>query len=759
MPTITPQNIKSKLDTLENLGTVILKWSKDLDSAKAAKVSLEKFQKLSGDIQSYISTNLSKTTKEKKGSLLASYRDRLQEIKISYPTKGLTTAINHKIETLEAAKASHEDAKKKMAEKNEAALAEVRRLLPLITATVEAYAQARLEDKDALLSQFKQERELLNSHITLLSDKGPYLKQMHDLSHQVNKRSEVLALEEVQLKKVILETAKKAEKAVDQMTINQQILAFAPIDVKIAVTKLLAGIKPIDLQNLLILDGDVSEKSLVSYARGEIVALTGENSEIGKELAVLALLPQDQQLEVITALMSGQDSNGVLANVSQSTQMALTATLVNQLAIKAKIDKKDQLAIQEFSKGLVTSMARVERGEATHLSVLALVKDHLGKEVIAQFHIDLQALIKSSVDFSALMALNLLKLGVNADTKIVTAFTNLPQVGALLQLKGRDVSTLALEDRGLQQLTEAVLANPSTIKQITNGEVEDASDDALIAATKYSNAIVLARATTLVVGKQEPKVKPGTNLVADVIRALAVLNLTVQATVINASSKQALGITNLIGNAPRLMIEGDNLVAVAASEPKAIEHFPIPNPVISVTNVETPKPVINQQLIANFTEALEKLRSLQASLVARYGKNTSKQYIIVANARLIDVLSNALSKYTLDGNHVEFKKACQDAITDEVKNQFNTHRDAYVTQFFAAIAQAFGNLWNVLFASAESKQTRAGLAGFFNSNSRPTRSADELYTFNRDLEKAFGLIGVQEESLDHELSSQALVKC
>ena len=43
-------------------------------------------------------------------------------------------------------------------------------------------------------------------------------------------------------------------------------------------------------------------------------------------------------------------------------------------------------------------MARVERGEATHLSVLALVKDHLGKEVIAQFHIDHQALIKSSLN-------------------------------------------------------------------------------------------------------------------------------------------------------------------------------------------------------------------------------------------------------------------------------------------------------------------------------------------------------------------------
>ncbi|RUR13201.1 hypothetical protein [Legionella sp. km772] len=752
MPTITPQNINSKLDTLESLGKTIAKWTKDLDSAKKAEISLKKFLALSGEISDYIASNLSKTTKAKKGSLLVSYRDKLQEIKTNYPTKGLTSAIAKKIEALETAKASFERAKQERELQNDAALIEVRRLLPLITATVNAYEKARLEDKDAILAQFKTERELLNTQIALLADKGAYVIQINDLSHQVNKRTAVLAQQEEALKAIIVTTATKAKKAVDAMTINEQILAIAPPQVQHAVKKLVAGLTTGDLQKLLKGADSAAETSLVGYARGELVAVAGEKSQISKELAVISDLPQDQQLEVITALISGKDSNGVLATMSQSTQMALSAALINQLAIKANIDKKDQLAIKEFATGLVSSMVRVERGEATHLSVLALVKDYSGQEVIAQFHIDLQSLSRNPVDFSALMALNLLKIGVKEDMQVVTAFTNLPQVGALLQLKGRNLSTLALEDRGLQQLTKLVLEDTSAIKQITNGEVEDVSENALIAATKYSNAMVVSRSELAFLDKQASE-KPSIGLVADVIKALAIMNLTVQATVINVASKQALGITNLVGNAPRLLIEDANPIALAASEPKAIE-FPSPSPIRAPV-----KPSINEELVANVNAALDKLKALQTSLIANYGKNPNKQYIVVTNARLIEVLSTALNQYTNDGKLAEFKQACQGAITEEMKKQYNTHRDNVVTQFFAAIAHAFSNLFSALFANAESKQTKAGMVGFFNSASRHTRSAAVLYTFNNELKNAFDLIDVPEEDLEHELSSQALAKC
>ena len=769
MPTITPQNIKSQLDTLEKLGTAILKWTKDLDSAKAAKTSLAKFQELSSAIATYIHAQLSTTTNEKKGALLASYRDRLNDIKRDCPTKGLTKAITQRIEALEATKLSLDNAKKKETDQNKTALAEVKRLLPLVVATVQAYEKARLEDKSSLLAQLRQERELLNTHIALLSDKSTYPKQVHDLAHQVNLRSDVLAKEEEQLKIIISGTAKQAEVAVDQMTVNEQILAIAPLPVQTAIKKLIAEITSTDLQRLLTGADDSEETSLVAYAAGQIIAVTGRNSAIGKELVLISSLPQDQQLEIITALISGQDNKGVLATVGQSTQMALTAAIINQLALNAKIDKKDQVAIQDFSKSLVSNMARVERGEATHLSVLVEVENYLGQKEIRGFHIDLQALRHNAVDLSALMALELLKIGAKANTPIVTAFTDLPQVGALLQLQGRATSTLTLGGRSLQQLTNDVLDNTSTIKQLTGGEITDVSEGALVAATKYSTSIVRVSSG---LGKHNASPKLEGNLVFDVLRALAILNLTVQATVINAVSKQGLGITPLIGNAPRLMIEGiyprlmiepNNLVAVAAADQRGIESVPRPLPITdkdAVVEVNAPQKPIeyikDEQLITNFNTALDKLKSLHDSLSAKYCKNTDKQYIVVANARLIEALDSALVQYNKFGDRTEFQKACEAAI-NPLKTVYNTHRDGKVKQFFGAIAEALNNVWNAIFGSAESKQTKASLVSFFNSNERTTKSANVLFSFKMDLDKAFGLIGVH-ESLDQDLENRSQIK-
>jgi hypothetical protein len=776
---ISDANIEGKLSDLRGLIEVILQWNKDLKSAIKAKTSLEKYQELSSAIVNYIQQELSKKPNEKKGARLVSYREELQSIKDNFSTKGRTNQINRKIEEIETAHATLQNEVEKKESQSEAALVEINKLLPLVTSIVDAYEQARIEDKEGLHAQFIQQRALLNEQISLLSDKGAYSKQVNDLSQRVNQRTIVLAKEEELIKTKIVAEAKAAEKVVHSMTVNEQLLAIAPSGVQEAVRKLLASVTTIELKQLLS-GSDVTEDAV-----NQIVAVTGKKSSIGQELVAISKLSQAEQLQLVQALLTGQ-SNELTTNVSQSTQLALTAASINQLAINANVSENDLVAIQKFSNNIVSSMARVETGEATHLSVLVKVENSNGESEIRGFHIDLQSLIKNPVNFSALMAFQLLQIGAKRDTPLVTAFTSKVQVGTLIHLQGRVSDKLALNG-DLQAIIVKVLQNVSALKQITGDEVVDVSDTALVGVTQHHKSIV-TQTLGLTGGKGTDLKSSG--IVVDVLKALTIMQLTALATVFDLNSQNKLGITSLIGNKfissnNALGIEGGytNTIAVTAATEQGLtdvhnvveKKLSSPPPVITVTGVkevtdvvdvnkkEEPelsvvrpkkkvnfvteplakKPVINQQLVDDFTAALTKLETLHTSLDIKYGKNKDTQYIVKTSMSLMTSLKTALKEYKGHGNTQTFQDACEAAIDNEVKSAFNTHRDGAIKQFFGAIAEAFSNLWAKLFASKEQNEarnaTRAGAAGFFQSQAK-TKSAKVLFDFNNDMNKAFELV-------------------
>ena len=751
VPTITLQNITTQLAKLRALGVEINNWNKDTVAAKKAKESLTKFLELSTAINDYIATELPKAN-QKKAGIFAGHRETLRQIKETSPTKGLLKQIDTKIKTDQDKQEKLEAARTKVTSQNENAIAVIKKLLPAIAETVEAYEAARLENKVGVLAQFKKEQMEIQTQIDLLTEnKGQYVTQLSQLAQRVNKPTIVLNTEEEQLKKIILETAKKAEKAVDAMSINEQILALAPPKVQDVVLKLMSTIKTGDLVNLLAGPEAGVGSSLVAYAQGQLIKIAGKDSLIVKELAVISALSQESQLEIVTALITGKDSTGVLArnNVSQGTQLALTALLINQLAT-TRLDTNEKNAVLEFSRGLVSSMARVERGEATHLSVLAVVQG-----TVVQFHVDLQALRVNPSDFAALMAFNLAKIGVNKETEVVIAFTNPAQVGALSQLQGREFKSLQLDGGGLSKITDRLLTNTSSaLKQITGGEI-DVSDTSLVASVK-DNKLVVNPGLNL----HHQPVVDASNIVFDVIRALAIMNLTIQATVINALSQQKLGIDKLIGATPilmlqspgRLQLEGPGLVAVAASDKKdnVPQSNPVQIPTVEITPKITEPVVINEKIVADFTSAMSKLKSLHTALKKKYGSNEKKNYIVDANLHVLISLNNALTQYKKDGNLDKFTDACNSqygAINKNVRELYNTDRDSKFTQFFTAIAHAFKSFFKNLFASSEAKQSQANFVTLF-GDKRPTSSARVLDAFIKDMDKAFKVIDVADDELD-----------
>lgn len=777
------KDMKTHFSQLETLAKIISKWNGDLVSAKTAKESLEQYQKLIGAIKNLIKDERSKLKPNspkdiKKGQDLTNYADRLKK-ENTLETKGLANKINVKIKLLESKQATNKAAIDIRDSQSEAALIEIKRLLPLISTTVDAFEKARLEDKQGLHAKFTQERNSLQIQIDLLSDKGTYPGIVQALSHRVNQRIVVLAKAEKVLKEKLLAAAKEAETSVDSMSINEQILALAPPKVQKAVQNLLAGVTT---EKLKLLFGGANETGLVTYAVNQVVAVTGTTSSLGQELAVISDLSQEEQLQLAQALLTGE-SNELTAKVSQSTKMAITAAVINQLAINAKVSKADLVAIQEFSNSLVTNMARVERGEATHLSVLVEVENSDGKMTIRGFHIDLQALINNPVDFSALMAFQLLKVGATSNTPIVTAFTSLEQVGALLQLQGRATSSLALKGRGLQELTADVLKNASSLKQLTNGEVVDFSSKALVAVTQQHHYDIVTSTSGILAGKHSHSkgAVDSSGLVAGVLRALAMMHITTVNTVFNLESQAQLGITPFIGNkvldANTLGIKGgteqylltdvddevdtalsrlpvDTVTEIEITNDAAVEHSNPPRRQVNQQEPSVKEPVgINEQLINDFNKALVKLETLDASLNKKYGNKKDKQYIIKINRNLITSLKSALHAYEGSGDIDVFKNACRTAINKNVKSAFNAQRDGAVKQFFGTIYEAFNNLWTKLFASKERNEarnsTKASAIGFFQSQARTTKSADVLYDFNKDLDKAFKVVGGEADDDSH----------
>ena len=138
-----------------------------------------------------------------------------------------------------------------------------------------------------------------------------------------------------------------------------------------------------------------------------------------------------------------------------------------------------------------------------------------------------------------------------------------------------------------------------------------------------------------------------------------------------------------------------------------------------------------------------------------FHKNKDKNYIVHTTAKLISSLTTALNEYQGNGNIETFRTACETAINKEVKIAFNTHRDGVIKQFFGALAEAFSNRWAKLFKTKEEYQLKKGrktdIAQFFQTEKETTRSANVLYEFNKDLEKAFQAINVE---IDEDMSQR-----
>ncbi len=663
--------------------------------------------------------------------------------------------------------------------RDESLLEEIRGLYKQLENAVKAYSKAALENKEDLLSKFKEVREQLTEQVGLLSHNSKDLQKsyrtyINKLSEQVNLRSYKLAQQEEALKKIILDTAKRVEKDVQNMSVTQQIYTIAPANVKKALESISEKVTPRELKNLLstssiftvtslLLDTVDVNSSLVNAQTGEVTQHQSNiQEELKEELNKLSLLSPDQQSAIALALLTGNDPSGVLQNFSPSTQIALIAVLMDQLATKLSDNKKDQVAIQKFAKDLVSTVVRLEQGEATYLSVLALIENNEGKEVIAQFHIDLATLSQNPTEIAAILNFHLLKIGVKSDTPLATVITNGAQAATLLQLEGKTLSALGGNIKNLEELTNRVLENT-----LANSNVGD--DNALtISGSNY------------VINLKRDKINSAKGDIIDPLKllaALAIVRETAQQTVFDLNSQAKSGITKLLEaiNSEKLEeadedtleeadedtledvnedtledvnentledvnentledVNENKLEDAGKIQPKATNNEIQPS-YYNDENNDVIKDIIelDADLIKNFTSALGQLDQLDGTLKKKY---SDKHLIVEVNQQLIKTLTRLLSNYESNGNKKQFQDDCNNAL-DNVKKHFATHRDNSFVQFFANIIHALTSFFNSLFESAESKKVREDRNAFFNSDSRPTNSAKVLYNFKQDLDKAF----------------------
>ncbi len=140
----------------------------------------------------------------------------------------------------------------------------------------------------------------------------------------------------------------------------------------------------------------------------------------------------------------------------------------------------------------------------------------------------------------------------------------------------------------------------------------------------------------------------------------------------------------------------------------------------------------NNKLVNDITRALEKLTELTTVLEDKYEK---EQVIVKTNVLLIKTVTDALARYNKDSNLNNLKNDCKNAIQD-VKEVFNTHRDGKVKKFLGDIIHAISTLFNYWFFNKEYNEVQH-LKGFFATSSRTTKSANVLFKFNEEVDKAF----------------------
>jgi hypothetical protein len=158
--------------------------------------------------------------------------------------------------------------------------------------------------------------------------------------------------------------------------------------------------------------------------------------------------------------------------------------------------------------------------------------------------------------------------------------------------------------------------------------------------------------------------------------------------------------------------------------------------------------VIRPFVVLSFKKAIEQLEQLEDVLHKKYGHNERKKSIIEHTRTLIDKLAQALRQYELPdlqtaGDMALLMRDSQKAV-DDVKNEFNTHRDGQIGQFFGRVIEACRRFFERLFSSTEHLQiimTRQNKEStFFGTKERLTQSAQALYRFQIEMEAAFETI-------------------